>query len=168
MGFQLKRIGHIGIHVSDFERSLRFYTEVVCCKLTAREIGPHGREIAFLRFGDVHHDFVLTAAPSNIDVTQGEPEGRLIQQIAFEVEDRHEWLKAMGHLHAKGVKITRGPVIHGIEGIRNLGGSGSRSFYFSDPDGNHLEIFTDMMRVRTEGEFPPEEYADAMRALLES
>ena len=29
MGIQLKRIGHIGIHVSNFERSLRFYIEVL-------------------------------------------------------------------------------------------------------------------------------------------
>ena len=31
MGIQLKRIGHVGILVSDFERSFRFYTEVLGC-----------------------------------------------------------------------------------------------------------------------------------------
>ena len=116
----------------------------------------------------MHHDFVITAAPSDLDETSGGPGGRLIQQIAFEVEDRHEWLRAMGHLHAKGVKMTSGPLVHGIEGVRNLAGSGTRSFYFSDPDGNNLEIFTDMIQIHDEGMFPPEEYADAMKAHLES
>ena len=65
----------------------------------------------------------------------------------LEVEDRDAFLKALAHLHAHGVKPINGPLVHGFEGGGNLGGSGSRSFYFLDPDGNRLEIFTDMMRV---------------------
>ena len=44
MGMQLKRIGHVGILVSDFERSFRFYTEVLRCKLTSRNKRPDGSE----------------------------------------------------------------------------------------------------------------------------
>jgi len=29
MGIHIKRIGHVGILVSDFEKSFRFYTEVL-------------------------------------------------------------------------------------------------------------------------------------------
>ena len=35
-----------------------------------------------------------------------------------------------------------------------FGGSGSRSFYFLDPDGNRLEIYTDMMKVPDGEQFP--------------
>jgi glyoxylase I family protein len=164
MGIQLKRIGHVGILVSDFERSFRFYTEVLGCKVTNRNKRPDGSETAFLRFDDMHHDFVISSAPPGIDVTAAGPRERLIQQIAFEVEDRDAFLKALAHLHAKGIKLISGPLIHGFEGGGNLGGSGSRSFYFLDPDGNRLEIFTDMMRVPNGEEFPRKEYAEAMKA----
>jgi catechol 2,3-dioxygenase-like lactoylglutathione lyase family enzyme len=164
MGIQLKRIGHVGILVSDFERSFRFYTEVLGCRVTNRTTRPDGSETAFLRFDDVHHDFVIGTAPPGVDVTAAGPRERLIQQIAFEVEDRDAFLKALAHLHAHGVKPINGPLVHGFEGGGNLGGSGSRSFYFLDHDGNRLEIFTDMMRVPNGETFPRQEYAEALKA----
>ena len=36
MGIKINRIGHVGILVSDFERSFKFYTEVIGCKVTNR------------------------------------------------------------------------------------------------------------------------------------
>ena len=34
MDFQISRLGHVGIHVSDVERSIEFYRKVVGLKLT--------------------------------------------------------------------------------------------------------------------------------------
>jgi len=164
MSIELKRIGHVGILVSDVERSLRFYIDVLGCKITNRNKRPDGSETVFLRFDDMHHDFVISSAPPGVDVTATGQRERLVQQIAFEVEDRDAFLKALAHLHAHGVKPVSGPLIHGFEGGGNLGGSGSRSFYFLDPDGNRLEIFTDMMRVPNGEEFPRKEYAEALQA----
>jgi catechol 2,3-dioxygenase len=164
MSIQLKRIGHVGILVADIERSLRFYTEVLGCKITNRNKRADGSETVFLRFDDVHHDFVIASAPTGVDVTAASQRERLVQQIAFEVEDRDAFLKALAHLHSKGVEPISGPLIHGFEGGGNLGGSGSRSFYFLDPDGNRLEIFTDMMRVPNGEEFPRKEYAAVLQA----
>jgi len=65
MGIEIKRIGHVGLLVADFER-----------------------------FDDVHHDLVLGSAPQGVDVTAAGPRERLIQQLAFEVEDRDAFLKA--------------------------------------------------------------------------
>jgi len=166
MAIQIKRVGHVGILVSDFERSFRFYTEALGCTLTNRRKSEDGTETAFLRFQDAHHDLVIASAPRGVDVTAAGQRERLIQQIAFEVENRDEFLKALAHLHSKGVKIINGPLIHGIEGGGNLGGSGSRSFYFNDPDGNRLEIFTDGMRVPNGEQFPRPEYAEAMKAFV--
>ena len=71
-----------------------------------------------------------------------------LQHIALEVDDRDEWLRALADLKRKGVEIVQGPLIHGPEGGpgagRNYGGSGSRSFYFLDPDGNRLEIYYEL------------------------
>jgi catechol 2,3-dioxygenase-like lactoylglutathione lyase family enzyme len=168
MGIQIKRIGHVGILVSDFERSYRFYTDVLGCTLTNRRKSEDGTETAFLRFDEMHHDFVIASAPQGVDVTSAGPKERVIQQIAFEVESRDEFLKALAHLHSRGVELVTGPLVHGMEAGGNLGGSGSHSFYFNDPDGNRLEIYTDMMRVPDGEEFPRKEYAEAMQALMNS
>ena len=116
MSIQLKRIGHVGILVADIERSLRFYTEVLGCKITNRNKRADGSETVFLRFDDVHHDFVMASAPAGVDVTAASQRERLVQQIAFEVEDRDAFLKALAHLHSKGVEPISGPLIHGFEG----------------------------------------------------
>jgi len=166
MGIQIKRVGHIGLLVSDFERSLQFYTEVLGCTITNLRTAKDGTQTAFMRFEDMHHDLVITSAPTGADIASQGQRQRLIQQIAFEVENRDEFLKALAHLHAKGVKLTNGPLIHGLEGGGTLGGSGSRSFYFTDPDGNRLEIYTDMMRVPDGEPFPRKEYADVMQTLF--
>ena len=168
MGIQIKRVGHVGILVSDFERSFRFYTEILGCKVTTRRQRPDGSESAFLRFEDTHHDFVIATAPPGVDVSSAVPSReRLVQQVAFEVENRDEFMRALAHLHTNGVEIINGPTTHGIETGGNIEGSGSRSFYFCDPDGNRLEIFTDGMKVPNGEEFPRAEYADAIRDFME-
>ena len=169
MGIQIQRIGHVGILVSDFEKSFKFYTEVMGCKVTNRRKRSDGSESAFLRFDDTHHDFVIASAPEGVDVSSSVPSGeRLIQQIAFQVENRDEFMRALAHLHTKGVKIINGPLTHGIESGGNIDGSGSRSFYFNDPDGNRLEIFTDGMKVPNGETFPRAEYADALEDFMKT
>jgi catechol 2,3-dioxygenase-like lactoylglutathione lyase family enzyme len=69
VGIQIKRIGHIGILVSDFERSFRFYTEILGMIVTSRRRREDGIETAFLRFG-THHDFVIATAPVGVDVSE--------------------------------------------------------------------------------------------------
>ena len=164
MAINIQRIGHVGFLVSDFERSYKFYTDVLGCTLTHRTKRDNGSETAFLRFDEDHHNIVIGTAPPGTDVSiDGQPV-RLIQQIAFEVENRDEFFRALAHLHARGVEPVSGPLVHGIEGGGNVGGSGSRSFYFLDPDGNRLEIFTDGMKVPNGEQFPREEYAEALKA----
>ena len=89
-----------------------------------------------------------------------------MQQIAFLVEDRDEFMRALAHLHRNGVKIINGPTTHGIESDNNIYGSGSRSFYFSDPDGNRLEIFTDGMKVRNGERFPSPDYLEDLEDFM--
>ena len=166
MGIQVKRVGHIGILVSDFERSFKFYTETMGCKVTNRRQGPDGRETAFLRFDEEHHDFVIAQAPEEADVTADQGGTRLIQQIAFLVEDREAYLDALAHLHKHGVKPASKVLVHGPEGGPNQGvtGSCSRSFYFFDPDGNRLEIYCDAVKVKNGEEFPRADIAEALKA----
>lgn len=167
MAINVKRVGHVGIYVSDVERSLQFYTDVLGCTITNVGRGPDGKaRSAFLRFEDKHHDFVIFQAPEGLNPAAAEPGTRVVQQIAFEVDSRDDFLRALTHVRAKGVEIVNGPLVHGFEGDgKNFNGSGSRSFYFLDPDGNRLEIYTDMMRVPNGEQFPRAEYADLIETL---
>jgi catechol 2,3-dioxygenase-like lactoylglutathione lyase family enzyme len=55
MGIHLGRVGHIGIHVSDVDRSIDFYRRVLGLKLTGRWAPPDiGRPICFMRIDDKH------------------------------------------------------------------------------------------------------------------
>ena len=88
----------------------------------------------------------------------------------MEIESRDEWLKALAELKRTGVTITQGPLVHGFEGGTGPGtlpgGSGSRSFYFEDPDGNSLELYTDMMTVPDGQPFPTSDYKDLVDGVL--
>ena len=163
-GFTISRVGHIGIQVTDVDKSLTWYRDILGLTLTGRwPMGEHG-EMAFMRFADDHHNIVLFSHPTEITDENRHAGYNALQHIALEVADRDEWLKALTDLRHKDVEIIDGPLVHGPEGGgaagRYLGGSGSRSFYFLDPDGNRLEIYTDMMKVPKGEQFPRPDYAD--------
>ena len=60
MGIHLGRVGHIGIHVTDMDRSIDFYRKTLGLKVTGRWGPPDfGCPICFMRINDKHHDVVL-------------------------------------------------------------------------------------------------------------
>jgi len=162
--FTMKRVGHVGIHVTDMDKSLKFYSEVVGCTVTGRWPRGEDLELTFLRFGEMHHDMVLFTHPTQVDPNSSEKGFNGLNHLAIELEDRDEWLKALSHMRSLGVEIIQGPIIHGIEGDQNVFGSGSRSFYILDPDGTRLEFYTDMMRVPNGEPFPRADYADHIKS----
>jgi catechol 2,3-dioxygenase-like lactoylglutathione lyase family enzyme len=158
----MRRVGHVGIRVTDMDRSLAWYTNTLGLTFTGRWPQGEVREVCFLRFDEDHHDIVLFTHTAEVDP---EATGYVdLEHIALEVEGRDEWLKALAELQRKGVEIVEGPLVHGPEGDpRNIGGSGTRSFYFLDPDGNKIEIYCDMMKVPNGEQFPRQEYKDVFR-----
>ena len=168
-GFTINRVGHVGIQVTNMDRSLEWYRDILGLTLTGRWPIGGQRELAFMRFTDDHHNIVLFTHPTPVDPeAAGGYQG--LQHIAMEVEDRDEWLRALADLQRKEVEIVEGPLIHGFEGGTgpgtNAGGSGSRSFYFLDPDGNRLELYTDMMKVPEGEPFPRQDYEDLVDRVL--
>jgi catechol 2,3-dioxygenase-like lactoylglutathione lyase family enzyme len=157
MGIRLDRVGHIGIHVSDVERSITFYRKVLGLKLTG-QWGPPDirRPICFMRISDKHHDVVLFELPEDarkagVAMTDSALRRTApgLDHIAFEVDSREDWLKALDHVRSCGVELVMGPYVHAPEGGERgfVGGSGSHAFYFLDPDGNRLEVYCWMMTV---------------------
>ena len=170
-GFRISRVGHVGIQVTNIDRSLDWYTDTLGMTLTGRWPMRGSRELVFLRFDDDHHNIVLFTHPSPVDPETRDAGYHALQHIALEIESRDEWLKALAELQRKEVPIVEGPLVHGFEGGRGpgtaIGGSGSRSFYLEDPDGNRIELFTDMMKVPDGEQFPRETYADLVERVKE-
>ena len=166
--FAINRVGHVGIHVTDMDRSLEWYQDILGLTLTGRfeAPGPAEGEIAFMRFDDWHHDMVLFTHPRPVTDENRNTGYNGLQHIAMEISTRDEWLKALHHIRKKGIAI-QGPLVHGYEGIDRQvgfeGGSGSRSFYFLDPDGNSIELYSDMMKVPNGEPYPRPEYAETLK-----
>ena len=50
-GFTISRVGHVGIHVTDMDRSLAWYRDILGLTLTGRWPAGGG-EMAFMRFDE--------------------------------------------------------------------------------------------------------------------
>lgn len=135
---------HVGIPVSDMERSLDFYQNVLGLELlfvaegsgddTSKAVGvPNAHlQFAFLRAGDAIFELLHYITPT------GKPYSGMncdvgASHVAFEVSDIDEAYK---HLTAQGIQFNSAPV-HLDEGPL----AGCAFAYFPDPDGIQLEIF---------------------------
>lgn len=151
--FKTNKIGHVGFCSSDLDRMQEFYTRVMGFRVTSRS-GPGapvpGGSAVFLRCDRSHHEIVFFQAPDEAgglypDTHNSMDERKIgFQHIAFELPDRMEWLRALKHIKGCGVEIKYGPIVHGPEGDGFAAGSGNRAFYFTDPDGNFIEIYCDI------------------------
>ena len=117
---------HCVVHVTDWERSNRFYREVL-----GAEIIDRGGRFAY-RFGETQlnlHGPGLKAEPlARVPVPPGGSD--LCFTWKGPIED------AIRHLRANGISIELGPVKR-----FGAGGEGT-SVYFRDPDGSLLEFIS--------------------------
>jgi catechol 2,3-dioxygenase-like lactoylglutathione lyase family enzyme len=153
MMFKTTKIGHMGFWTRDLDRMQDFYTSVMGFRVTSRS-GPDapvpGGAAVFMRCDRAHHEIVFFQAPQEApslypDTENSMEEGKAgFQHMVFEVPNRTEWLKALKHIKSCGVEIKYGPVVHGPEGDGFEAGSGNRAFYFTDPDGNYIEVYCDI------------------------
>lgn len=121
------KFDHCVIHVSDRERSNRFYRDVVGADLVNRGNGTYA-----YRFGseqlNVHGPGVDAHPLAREPVAPGNSD------LCFEWDGPIE--EALQHLERNDVPIEEGPVTR--NGARDEG----RSVYFRDPDGSLLEFIS--------------------------
>lgn len=121
------KLDHCVIHVSDWERSNRFYADVVRAELVDRGGGSWA-----YRLGDqqlnVHGPGVEPHPLARVPVAPGNSD------VCFEWQG--PIAEALAHLERYGVGIEEGPVPR--DGARGSG----QSVYFRDPDGSLLEFIS--------------------------
>ena len=127
-------IGHVHLRVSDLDRSIAFYQEVLGFTLTQR----YGEQAAFLGAGGYHHHIGLNTWES---LGGGPPVAGStgLYHAAILYPDRRSLGQAVRRALDAGVTLT-GQADHGV----------SEAVYFNDPDGNGIEIYRD----RPEPEWP--------------
>ena len=128
------RIGHVHLTVSDLERSLAFYRDVLGFEVTAR----YGPAAVFLADGGYHHHIGLNTwagrgAPRPAPGTTG------LYHFAILFPDRATLGAAVRRVVEAGVALE-GAADHGV----------SEAIYLRDPDGNGVELYRD----RPENEWP--------------
>jgi catechol-2,3-dioxygenase len=118
---------HFGLYVTDLARMTDFYTRVLGMLVSDRGRVPGGADLVFLsRDPDEHHQIVLaTGRPAGVPFN-------VVNQISFKVPALAD-LKAM-HARARG---------EGIEQFRVVTHGNAWSVYFTDPEGNRVEVFVD-------------------------
>ena len=122
------RILHTMLRVTDLERSLRFYTEVLGMRLLRRKDYPEGKfTLAFVGYGD-ETDTAVIELTHNWGVDKYEL-GNAFGHIAVAVDDAY---KACEEVKRRGGKVTReaGPMKHGTTVIA----------FVEDPDGYKIEL----------------------------
>jgi catechol 2,3-dioxygenase len=145
--FQLRKIGHVVLNVSDLERAVAFYTGVLGMRVSDRypdEMVPGG--MVFLRCNADHHGVALVGGAPATDRST-------LNHFAFEVATLQEVFRARAWLRKQGVPIH-------FEGRRRAGCQ--IAIEFQDPDGNNLEIYWNIDQVGPDGRVrPPSEWKPA-------
>ena len=127
---KLTGIGHINLRVADQEVSKRFYRDILGF-LIAEEDPEHGG--VFMTLGDNFHTLDIGQHPSPQDAPRPQRGQIGVAHIAFQVGSYAALRDAYSHLVRNGVEI-----------MRAANHVNQRSFYFSDPDGNTLEIYYEL------------------------
>jgi glyoxylase I family protein len=124
----LLRLHHAAIICSDYERSKRFYTEVLGLRMIAEHLRAERQSWKLdlaLPDGSQIELFSFPAPPPR----PSRPEAQGLRHLAFAV---HDVAQCKHELEAQGVAV---------EGIRVDEHTGRRFTFFADPDGLPLELY---------------------------
>ncbi len=158
----IARMQHFSVEVSDTDRSIAFYREVLGFKLTERhaagEVKAIPVELTFMRLGATHHELVLVHNPSKTyrprptrpeDDLDGPPS---FHHFALECDSEAQFHAALDRIRETGAKIVRGPVLHSWHRARGDGSWGeNEAVYILDPDGHRIEIFWGLATINPDG-----------------
>jgi catechol 2,3-dioxygenase len=119
-------IGHVHLKVSDLERSLTFYRDVLGFELQAQI-----PQAAFLAAGGYHHHIGLNTWQS-LGASPPPPRSTGLFHVAIRYPTRKALARALKRVLDAGVRL-HGASDHGV----------SEALYLADPDHNGIELYWD-------------------------
>ena len=121
------KIGHVHLKVSDVQRSLEFYCDILGFELTTM----YGQQAAFISAGGYHHHIGL-----NTWYSKGQPPADVhnvgLFHTAILYPTRRDLAEIYNRLLEASYPLT-GASDHGV----------SEALYLNDPDGNGVELYWD-------------------------
>jgi catechol 2,3-dioxygenase len=126
------RIGHVHLKVSDLERAIRFYRDVLGFDVTQR----YGDQAAFLSAGGYHHHIGLNTWHSK-GAPPAPQRAAGLYHVAILYPTRAALADGLRRLIAAKVPL-QGASDHGV----------SEAIYLADPDGNGIELYWDRPREK--------------------
>lgn len=121
------RVGHVHLRVSDLDRAIAFYSDILGFAVTQR----YGTGAAFLAAGDYHHHIGLNTWES-LGATPPPAGHTGLYHSAFLYPDRKALADVLTRVIAAGVPLD-GAADHGV----------SEAVYLRDPDENGVELYVD-------------------------
>lgn len=138
---KVNKLGHIVYEVSDVERTVRFWKEVMGFEESDRnELG-----MVFLRYGADHHAIGLKPSKAGRRPAKGE---RLkLEHLAFEVDSMDMLFAARDFCEQNNIPIA-------FQGRKGAGGN--TSLHILDPDGYEFELYCHMDQIDRDGLLRPD------------
>lgn len=137
-----KKLGHFVYEVSDIERSVKFWTEVMGFIETDR----NKKGMVFFRCAADHHAVGLRPMKAGKKPQRDMAGSLQMEHLAFEVENVDVLKEAKAYLKCNGIPIV-------FEGRKGAGCN--ISINFLDPDGYEFEIYCEMDQVGEDGRVRP-------------
>lgn len=120
---------YFGIRVTELERSIKFYTELLGLKKLREGEMHHGGKWTLLEDPRSHQRLELNWYPGNSPFATPYQPGEGLDHVGFKVKDPSSTFK---RLVAKGAVPALSPGDNnGVKGV----------YYVKDPDGNWIEFF---------------------------
>ena len=114
---------HTRLRVSDLERTVQFYTDILGLTLSSRHTSPRGSKIAYLKVPGSEEEIEIAEFPGSGEVIVP-PD---LVHLDFSVEDLE---KTLSRLKELGIPITDGPTK----------GRNTTFFFIDAPEGYEIEL----------------------------
>lgn len=120
-------IGHVHLKVSDLDKSLKFYRDLLGFELMTM----YGDQAAFISAGGYHHHIGLNTWHSK-GASPAPRNGVGLYHVAIRYPSRRDLAVILDRLRTSRYPLT-GASDHGV----------SQALYLNDPDGNGIELYWD-------------------------